>query len=101
MFAPFFGVPAYTGTGVARLARLSGASVVPGFPYRRKDGTGYDLVVGPPLDRFPSHDLTQDAARVNEIIEQAICLHPDQYLWQYKRFKTRQPGAGKLYERLS
>ena len=101
VFAPFFGVPAYTGTGVARLARVSGANVVPGFPYRRKDGSGYDLVLGPPLDRFPSHDRTQDAARVNEIIEQAIGLHPDQYLWQYKRFKTRQPGAGKLYERPS
>ena len=92
VFVPFFGVPAYSTTAIARMARLSGAPVVPGFPYRRTDGTGYDLVVSPPLEAFPSDDMIQDTARVNHVIEQAIRRCPEQYLWLYKRFKTRPPG---------
>jgi KDO2-lipid IV(A) lauroyltransferase len=99
VFAPFFGVPAYTPTALARIARLSGAKVVPAFPYRRGDGTGYDVVLGPPLDGFPSNDMVYDATRINEIIERAIRSAPDQYLWQYKRFKTRPPGEQTVYER--
>lgn len=97
VFVPFCGVPAYTTTVLARLARLSGARVVPGFPYRREDGTGYDLIVEPPLEDFPTNDQIKDATRVNEVIAQAIRRCPEQYLWQYKRFKTRPPGEAKVY----
>ncbi len=97
MFVPFCGVPAYTTTALARLARLSGANVVPVFPYRRKDGTGYDLILDPSLEEFPSDDMIQDATRVNQLIEQAVRRCPEQYLWQYKRFKTRPSGERRVY----
>jgi len=99
VFVPFCGVSAYTTTALARLARLSGAPVVPGFPYRRKDGTGFELVLDPPLEGFPSNDIIHDTARVNELIEQAVRRCPEQYLWQYKRFKTRPSGEMRIYGR--
>lgn len=98
VFAPFFDVPAYVTTALSRMARISGACVVPGFPYRRKDGAGYDLVVGASLEAFPSNSMIQDATGVNQLIEQAVRQSPEQYLWRYKRFKTRPPGEHKLYE---
>jgi Kdo2-lipid IVA lauroyltransferase/acyltransferase len=98
VFVPFFGVSAYSTNALARIARLSGAAVVPGFPYRREDGTGYDLVLNPPLHDFPSNDPIHDTARVNQWTEQAIRRCPEQYLWQYKRFKVRPPGEKRVYE---
>lgn len=88
---PFFGHPAQTPRATGRLARMSGAAVVPFFAMRRADGHGYDLHVSPPLDNFPGDDPAQDAARVNAIIEDAVRLAPEQYLWVHKRFK-KVPG---------
>ena len=97
VFVPFFGVPAYSTTALARLARLSRACVIPAFPFRRDDGSGYDLTISPPLEGFPSNDVIQDTKRVNEVIEHAVKQCPEQYLWQYKRFKTRPSGEMRVY----
>ena len=97
VFTPFFGVPAASLTATSRLARLTGASVVPCFYYRRSDGTGYEVVVAPPLSNFPGSDMLQDTIRINRVIEDAVRLHPEQYLWQHRRFKTRPHGEAPLY----
>lgn len=97
VFVPFFGVTAATITATSRYAKMTNAKVIPGFFYRREDGSGYDVVIEPPLDNFPSGDLTQDALHLNQILEQGILIKPDQYLWQYKRFKTRPPGEKRFY----
>jgi KDO2-lipid IV(A) lauroyltransferase len=99
VFVPFFGVPAYTTTALARLARLTGSRVVPAVPSRREDGSGYDLFLGPPIEGFPSHDMIHDTARVNQFIEEAVRHRPDQYLWQYKRFKNRPSGESRVYRK--
>lgn len=88
---PFFGHPAQTPQVTGRLARMSGAAVVPFFAFRRPDGKGYHLQVEPELENFPSGDAARDAARVNAIIEQAARRAPEQYLWVHKRFK-KVPG---------
>lgn len=89
VFVPFFGIQTATLTTVSRIARLSNAVVIPMSYYRRDNELKYDIVFSPPLDNFPSDDLTQDAARLNAILEEAIRKKPEQYVWQYKRFKTR------------
>lgn len=96
VFVPFFGVPAATITATSRYAKITGASVMPVFFYRRENG--YEIVIREPLQDFPSNDLEKDAARINKIFEQAILVAPEQYLWQYKRFKTRPAGEKKLYQ---
>jgi KDO2-lipid IV(A) lauroyltransferase len=97
VFVPFFGIPACTITATSRLAALSGAAVVPYFPRRLPGTNGYEVVVLPALDNFPSGDVVDDTRRINEMLEQHIRQVPEQYLWVHRRFKTRPPGSPNLY----
>lgn len=89
VFAPFFGVPAATITAPARIVGKSGCQLVPFSHFRHEQGLGYDIIFGPALTDFPSHDEIADAARVNQLVADALQAHPDQYLWLHRRFKTR------------
>lgn len=97
VFAPFFGVQAATNSGTARLARMTGAPILPFTNIRRADGKGYRLILGPVLEDFPSGDAEQDTARINAVIEEQIKLAPEQYLWVHRRFKNRPPGEPRVY----
>ncbi len=97
VFVPFFGVPTCTITATARLAALSGAAVVPYFPRRLPGTAGYEVVVLPALEHFPSDDVTADTRRINELLENAIRRAPEQYLWVHRRFKTRPPSSPSVY----
>lgn len=97
VFAPFFGIPAATFPALARLARMTGAVVIPCVTYQRPWGRGYETVFQPPLAGFPSGDDVADTARMNAEIEKAVRRHPAQYFWLHKRFKTRPQGEGPFY----
>jgi KDO2-lipid IV(A) lauroyltransferase len=97
VFAPFFGIQTASMTSVARIVKLSGAAVVPISFHRRDTDYGYDLILEPALSNFPSEDPVADATRLNAILEKAILEKPEQYVWQYKRFKTRPPGEKRYY----
>lgn len=97
VFTPFFGIQAATNSGTARLARMTGAPIVPFTNIRRADGKGYRLILGPALENFPSGDAEQDTARINLAIEEQIKLAPEQYLWVHRRFKNRPPGERPVY----
>lgn len=99
VFAPFFGVPTATLTTTARLAKLSGAPVVPYYSERLPGGEGFVIRVLPALTDFPSGDDVADAARTNQIIEQQARRVPEQYLWVHRRFKTRPQGDADPYRR--
>lgn len=98
-FVPFFGIAASTITATSRLARMSGAAVVPFFQERLEGGTGYRLHLQPALENFPGDDIEQDTLRVNAVIEAEIRRVPEQYLWTHRRFKTRPPGEADVYAR--
>ena len=97
LFVPFFGVPAASITATSRLARISGAAVVPFFQTRLPGTRGYRLTLYPPLDNFPGASVEQDTQRVNEIIEARIREQPAQYLWAHRRFKNRPVGEPDVY----
>jgi KDO2-lipid IV(A) lauroyltransferase len=97
LFVPFFGIPAATLTATSRLARLSGAPVVPFFPRRLPDARGYELTLLPALDGFPGKDVEQDTRRIMGLIEERVRQQPEQYLWVHRRFKTRPPGEAPVY----
>ncbi len=99
IFVPFFGVPAATITATSRLARMSGAPVVPFYQQRLADGSGYRLVVCPALEDFPGASAEQDTRRINALIESWIVQMPEQYLWVHRRFKTRPEGTPDVYAR--
>jgi KDO2-lipid IV(A) lauroyltransferase len=93
---PFFDVPASTNLGTSRLAKVSGAPVLPFFGYRLPGNQGYRLVIQPPLDDFPSDDVVADTAHINRVIEAAVREAPEQYFWIHRRFKNR-PGLPDPY----
>jgi KDO2-lipid IV(A) lauroyltransferase len=88
---PLFGQPAASNVATSRLAKISGAPVLPYFPERRADNRGYVVRIHPPFENFPSDDAVADTRRFHELIEVHVRRQPEQYLWAYKRFK----GAGR------
>ncbi len=97
-FIPFFGVPAATMTSVSRIAKMTGAKVVPSITRVLPGGAGYVLTFYPAWESFPSGDDVADARRMNEFIEQRILEMPAQYFWLHKRFKTRPEGEESFYK---
>lgn len=97
LFVPFFGIPACTLATTSRLAALSGAVVVPYFPRRLPGTAGYEVVILPALDNFPTSDIAADTQRINELLEHYIRQAPAQYLWVHRRFKTRPSGQPAVY----
>jgi len=98
VFAPFMGVQTATLTASSRFAKMGNAVVIPFFPKRRLDGTGYDINILPPIENFPSGDDEKDAAIINELIQEQVLLEPDQYLWLHRRFKSRPEGQPNVYK---
>ncbi len=97
LFSPFFGIPAATNTATSRLARMTGAKVVPFVAFRREDAPGYDLYIEPPLEAFAEGDLQRDTDRINAVIECWVRRAPAQYLWSHRRFKDRPEGEAPFY----
>lgn len=95
-FVPFFGVPAATLTATPDLARRGNAVVLPFWFHRATDGR-YRLRIEPQWEGWPSADEVVDAARYMAELEQVVRMHPEQYLWVHRRFKTRPPGEADLY----
>lgn len=96
VFVTFFGNPAATITATSRLAAMSKSKVVP-FSHQRIDNNRYVLRIQPPLENFPSKDITEDTQRINHLIEAEILKMPEQYLWSHRRFKTRPEGMPPVY----
>lgn len=99
VFVPFFGVQAATITGLARLAAISKASVVPMITRQLPGGQGYATRFYPAWENFPTGDDIADARRMNEFIEARVREMPEQYYWVHKRFKSRPEGEPGIYER--
>lgn len=99
IFVPLFGIQAATVTATSKFAKLGKALVVPFTQQRLADGSGYKLVIHPPLEHFPGESDEADCLRINHWVERAIRECPEQYLWAHRRFKTRPPGEPKLYDK--
>ncbi|KIU49018.1 MULTISPECIES: lipid A biosynthesis lauroyl acyltransferase [Pseudomonas] len=97
VFVPLFGIEAATVTATTKFARLGRARVIPFTQQRLADGSGYRLVIHAPLQDFPGESEEADCLRINQWIESVLRECPEQYLWAHRRFKSRPPGAPKLY----
>ena len=100
VFVPFFGVKAATVTAVARLSRLTNATVVPCPTFWKRQGIfggKYVVSVRPPLENFPPEDDALATTQINQTIERLVLEAPAQYLWTHKRFKTRPRGEAGFY----
>ena len=97
IFSPFFGVPTATITALPRLAKLTGAKVIP--VVTRQVGNGYVARFYPAWEDYPTGDVEADVRRMNAFIEDRVREMPEQYFWAHKRFKTRPPGEPSPYQR--
>ena len=101
VFVDFFGIPACTASGLARIALRTDAAVVPGFtiwdPALRK----YRLRFDPALTVIRTGNLEADIAAntqlFTKVIEDYVRKYPDQWLWVHRRWKTRPEGQPPLY----
>jgi KDO2-lipid IV(A) lauroyltransferase len=100
-FVPFFGVDACTGTGLAHIARQTGAAVLPGFMLWEPGESRYVLHFGPevemPRTENRAADILEGTRACTAVIESWIRRYPDQWLWIHRRWKTRPAGEASLY----
>lgn len=101
VFVPFFGVPACTAAGLARIARKTGAAVLPGFLLWEAAEHRYVLHFGEELQLQRTEDIEADAlantALFNRVLESYIRKYPDQWLWLHRRWKTRPAEEQGVY----
>jgi Kdo2-lipid IVA lauroyltransferase/acyltransferase len=97
VFVPFFGIPAATVTTLSRIAETTNAVVIPCITRILPQGR-YEVRLYPRFENFPTTDPVADAARMNREIEQWVREMPEQYMWSYRRFKTRPNNESSLYE---
>ncbi len=100
VFAPFFGIPASTRSGPARIAMGRSVPVLPVFIFRVGESPRHVVRMQAPLGLDAEGEpgaLERNVARMNEVIEAAIRTAPEQWLWAHRRFKTRPAGHPALY----
>jgi KDO2-lipid IV(A) lauroyltransferase len=86
---PFFGVPAPTPTGPARLATRAGAMAIGAFIERRD---GMQIVrYGEPIPTTRETDPVELTATMTLAIESQIRRVPEQWVWMHERWKPRKP----------
>ncbi len=102
LFVPFFGELAATSSGLARLARMSGAAVVPAFIVRDPNHRTHRIVIQHELALQHSEnaeaDILENTRRFVAAIEEIVREHPEQFLWTHRRYRTRPRGAPKIYD---
>jgi KDO2-lipid IV(A) lauroyltransferase len=101
VFVDFFGIPACTASGLARIALRTDAAVVPGFTVWDRDLRKYRLRFEPALKLIRTGneeaDILANTAMFTKVIEDYVRRYPDQWLWVHRRWKTRAPGKRGLY----
>ena len=103
VFVDFFGIPACATTGLARVARHTGAAVLPGFLHWDSVSRKYILQFEPPIlfqrTEDEEADIRANTALCAKIIEKYIRAYPEQWFWPHKRWKNRPPGDPDLYSK--
>ena len=101
-FVDFFGTPACTTTGIARIALHTGAAVVPGYAVWDEALKKYRLRFEPPLELIRTgdaeRDILENTQRFAKVTEEIIRKYPEQWVWVHARWKTRPKDEPPLYD---
>jgi len=102
VYVPFFGRTACTNKGLALFALRYGATVLPAFNVRQRDGR-YKIMFEPPVNLVRTGDIGRDVVEntriFNEIIEKYIRMAPDNWLWVHRRWRIKdipESARGKI-----
>ncbi|MBI1977307.1 MAG: lysophospholipid acyltransferase family protein [Candidatus Omnitrophica bacterium] len=93
VFVPFFGKPAWTPVGPAKVALASGAPIVPGFMVH--ENSRYHLFVEEAI--WPPEHISSKEEAVgmlteawSQVVERYVRRFPDQWVWMHRRWKTKE-----------
>ena len=98
VFVKFMGVPAATPSAIGKLAKSTGAQVLP-YTHNRNDDGSYTMHFFPVMAEFPTDCITRDTQKVNDAIEKLIAFKPAAYWWAIKRFRYNKDGPTSVYKR--
>lgn len=93
--APFFGHSAFTMTLIHSLQQRSGAGILLAFAQRTR--RGFDIHVLEPDDDIYSENVQESAAALNRLVERSVMIAPEQYQWEYKRFRDMVENQPRVY----
>jgi KDO2-lipid IV(A) lauroyltransferase len=103
VWVPFFGEPAATTSGLARMVAMSGAPVIPAFIVREPDGRHHRIEIH---DEIPIQhtgdaeaDVLENTGRFVKVIEDMVRRYPEQFLWTHRRYRTRPRGMAPVYDK--
>jgi KDO2-lipid IV(A) lauroyltransferase len=96
VFAPFFGIQTATLKAVTWLPKDTGATVLMISQFREDDGS-YSIHFSPIFEGIADDDDVTAATRLNDQLETFIRIHPEQYLWMHRRFRSRPEGEPPFY----
>lgn len=101
VFVDFFGRKASTISSVAVLSQRLDLPVLPMFDIRGPRGK-HRILVMPPLHFEKRGSLEEgivhNTRRYQEVLEQVIRRHPEQWNWIHRRWKRRPPGEEPIYD---
>jgi Kdo2-lipid IVA lauroyltransferase/acyltransferase len=101
VFVDFFGTPASTNAGIARIGLRADSPVVPAFIVRQGGSARHVVYVLPIMELEhtgdPRADVVRNTERLSAVFEDMVRRFPEQWLWVHKRWKTRPAGAPKIY----
>ncbi|HLX37914.1 MAG TPA: lysophospholipid acyltransferase family protein [Candidatus Binataceae bacterium] len=103
VWVPFFGEPAATASGLARMVSLTGAGVIPAFIVRQADGRHHHIEIQQELPLQHTDDTEADVLentrRFVKAVEDQVRRYPEQFLWTHRRYRTRPRGLASVYDK--
>ena len=86
LLSKFFSTPALTMTLVSRLKLITGAPCHSVYCLRKPEVKGFEVFYSQEVEGMDL-DIQSSADRMNEELENCIMIAPEQYAWEYKRYK--------------
>lgn len=99
-FTPFFAQPANTMTLLAKFAHKTGSQVLFCFAKRLPNGAGWHLHYLPPTQGVDDRDKAIATKALTTSVERCVLECPEQYMWNYKRFRLCPDGSRRNYKTL-
>lgn len=93
VLAPFFNHPAHTMTLLGQMLQKTGATAIAVVAFRTQQG--FEMQFSPVNEKLYSADAIESAGALNSTIEALVAQAPEQYQWEYKRFRASPIGAYK------
>ncbi|MBF6560370.1 MAG: lysophospholipid acyltransferase family protein [Candidatus Binataceae bacterium] len=101
IFVPFFGEPAATTGGLARIVAISHAPVIPAFIVREPGMRSHRIEIQDEVEIQRSADreadVVENTRRFTATIEAIVRRYPEQFLWTHRRYRTRPRGMAPIY----